>query len=151
MKIIIPKNFSNKIFERIKETAPNETKGALFAQKINDNLYVVDDVYFEKKVGSFAFVELYNNKIYQQFQRKYHEKHNNDFKNHNYIGDWHSHPSFECYPSGFDQLEVQADLQQSNARFLIQTILKIKDDKLVGNCFLYNDIVNALKIEFEIL
>lgn len=150
MKIIMPKTISKKIYQRIKETSPNETKGALFAKKINDDLYEIDAVYFEKIIGTYAFVKLYNNEAYKKFQEKYHAKHLNDYETHNYIGDWHSHPSFECYPSSYDRLEVESDLQKSNAKFLIQMILKNINQSLTGNCFLYNAFVSVEQIELEI-
>lgn len=150
MKIIIPKKLTKKIFNQVKKCRLNETKGALFACKISDEIFEVDDVYIEKKIGSFAFVELVNNEKYQVYQKCYHEKNGYDYVNHNYIGDWHSHPSFELYPSSFDMAEVKKDLKKSNAKFLVQIIVKISNEKLTGNAFYYDRRVTAKQIELII-
>jgi len=122
----------------------------LFAKRLDDDTYEIDEVYLERRVGSIAFVKLYNNHRYKRFQARYHKKHKFDYRKHNYIGDWHSHPSFECVPSGFDMMEVEMDMQESNADFLIQVILKVERNLLVGNAFLYNNEVSAKRIELEI-
>ena len=149
--IIIPKRIRKIIYENVKKHSPNETKGALFACKKDDSTFEIEDIYIEPSVGSFAFVKLYNNKSYKRFCQKYFSKHEDEDNVHNYIGDWHSHPSFSCYPSSYDKQEVEEDLRQSNALFLIQIILKIEHNKLIGNAFLYNKDCSAYKIKLIIL
>jgi [CysO sulfur-carrier protein]-S-L-cysteine hydrolase len=150
MTIILPKKISKILHKQIHRHSPNETKGALFAKQIDDDHYEIDEVYLERQIGSIAFVRLYNNQRYKRFQKQYHAKHDDDFLHHNYIGDWHSHPSFECVPSSFDRMEVEMDLQQSNANFLIQVILKVEYNKLVGDAFLYNKDASAQQIQLDI-
>lgn len=151
MKIIVPEKMSKIILDHVKKYSPNETKGALFARKIDDETFEIDAVYIEKKVGTFAFVILENNCRYKKFQAVYNKKHHYDYKNHNYIGDWHSHPSFALFPSEYDKSEVVEDLTKSNANFLIQMIVKENKGKLIGNCFFYNKQEIAKKIELEII
>jgi proteasome lid subunit RPN8/RPN11 len=148
--LIIPKKIRNDIYEYVNKYSPNETKGALFAEKLDDETYKVEAVYFEKKVGTFAFVTLFNNERYKKFCANYFNKYKNQYEIHNYIGDWHSHPSFSCVPSLYDKNEVIKDLKNSNANFLIQLIVKIEKNCLVGNAFLYNNQVTALKIKLII-
>jgi len=150
MKIVITPKVTKLIYQQVEKYKPFETKGALFARKITDELYEIEEVYLEKKVGSITFVKLYNNKKYQNFQEKYHEKHQHDYVNHNYIGDWHSHPLFLCFPSSFDISEVELDLRNSNAKFLIQVIVKVENHQLIGNAFLYDFENSAMKVDLEI-
>ena len=103
-------------------------------------------MYFEPVIGFFAFVKLYNNKSYRKFCKRYFDKHKGEYHIHNYIGDWHSHPSFSCTPSYYDQQEVEEDLRKSNGQFLIQIILKDKNNRLNGNAYYYNNSVSAKKI-----
>lgn len=150
MKIIIPKKITTKIYNQVVKHSPNETKGALFAEKLDNTTFKIDDVYFESKVGNIAFVELINNNKYKKYQKNYHKQNNYDYTNHNYIGDWHSHPMFELFPSNFDQQEVIRDLEKSNAKFLIQIIVKVINNKLIGNAFYYDRYLTAKKIELFI-
>lgn len=148
--IIIPKRLRILIHSYVKKYSPNETKGALFAKKINDETFEVEDVYLEPNIGTFSFVKLYNNKMYRRFCKQYFDKHKGEYHLHNYIGDWHSHPLFSCNPSYYDIQEVERDLEKSNAKFLIQIILKDENNKLIGNAFYYNKEVSAKKIELII-
>ncbi|HHX70090.1 MAG TPA: hypothetical protein GX708_18830 [Gallicola sp.] len=134
----------------MKKYSPNETKGALFAKRIDDETFEIEKVYFEPNVGSFAFVKLYNNRTYKKFCKNYFDKHVGEYHIHNYLGDWHSHPSFSCTPSSYDVKEVEEDLKKSNAKFLVQIILKDQNNKLVGNAFYYNENISAKKIDLII-
>lgn len=137
MRIIVPKKITNKIFAAVNKAGTKETKGALFAKYVSYNCYEIEDVYISKVKGTNVFSILIVNCSYRKFEKQYFKKYNNDFENHNYIGDWHSHPLFECNPSNYDVHEAFDELENSNANFLIQLIVKIENNKLVGNCFLY--------------
>ena len=122
----------------------------MFAKKLDEETFEIEEVYFEPNIGSFAFVKLYNNTAYKKFCKKYFDKYDGEYHIHNYIGDWHSHPLFSCNPSLYDIEEVEEDLKKSNAKFLIQIILKDQNNKLVGNAFYYNESISARKINLLI-
>ena len=138
MKIIVPKEIAIKIFEAVKKEGLCEIKGSLYAQFISENQYKIEDVFISKNKGTHFFSNLIINHAYHKFEKQYFKKHNYDYVNHNYIGDWHSHPSFECKPSSYDEKEIKTELLSSNAHFLIQLIVKVIDDELCGNCFCCN-------------
>lgn len=135
MRIIVPQEMANKIYDALKNSSPNEIKGALFAERLFDGCFQIDDVYISKKQGTHIFSNLINNATYKKFEKNYFKKHKYDFINHNYIGDWHSHPLFECVPSEYDKKEIEDELSKSNALFLIQLIVKEKNNRLVGRCY----------------
>ncbi len=138
MKIFVPKEITKKIFEAVKKAGKYEIKGALFAKFISSNNYEIEDVYISKEKGTTFFSNLIINYSYKRFEKKYFRFHEYDFVNHNYIGDWHSHPCFECFPSSYDINEAYDELNNSNANFIVQMIVKIENGKLMGNCYLYN-------------
>jgi len=150
LEIIIPAKITSLIKKHIDKYSPLETKGALFAEHLGDNIFKIDSVYLEPKPGTTTYVKLVVNRVYQAFQNSFHKKHQYHFSKFNYIGDWHSHPLFECIPSSFDVEEVQKDLKNSNANFLVQLILKVNQDKLIGNAFYYSNQVSAKKIHLVI-
>lgn len=137
MRIIVPKEVTNKILPTILEAGSLETKGALFARYVSLDCYEIEDVYISKIKGTNFFSNLIINHSYRKFEKRYYKKFKYDYENHNYIGDWHSHPLFECNPSSYDISEAFDELNNSNANFLIQLILKSEDGVLKGNCFLY--------------
>ena len=138
MKIIVPQEITSKIHNAVMESSPNEIKGALFAERLFDECFQIDDVYISQKCGTHIFSNLVNNVTYKRFEKRYFKKHKYDYLNHNYIGDWHSHPLFECVPSNYDNNEIKDELAKSNALFLIQLIVKDENGKLTGRCYFCN-------------
>lgn len=62
-----------------------------------------------------------------------------DYRRFNYLGEWHSHPSFALYPSGTDN-ETMFDIvndPNTGARFAVSLIVKIVDDRLDVRAFAY--------------
>lgn len=151
MKILIKDDVKRLLYDSIKKAGDKEIKGACFARYINDEYFEIEDIYISEIKGTKFFSNLIINNKYKKFVNSYFKKHNFDFTKHNYIGDWHSHPSFSCEPSSYDIKEACDEFIKSNANFLIQIILKIKDDRLFGNCFLYNSLVTAEKCELIIV
>lgn len=148
MKIIVKKEVADKIKKAVKKAGKKEIKGACFAEKIDDNIFEIEDVYISK-IGSFSFSNLVVSFKYRMFENKYFKKHSNDYEKHNYIGDWHSHPSFELVPSSYDKKEVIDELSKSNAHFLIQIIVKISNENLQMKCYHYN--LNTIATPCEII
>lgn len=138
MKIIVPKEISERIYKQVDKNGVNETKGALFAEQTGNEEFLIEDVYMSKTKGNTVFSNLINNCAYKRFEKKYFKKHSFDYEKHNYIGDWHSHPLYECVPSNFDKKELMEELSKSNAIFLIQVILKIENKQLIGKCYFCN-------------
>ena len=147
MKIIIQNDVKTKLYEALTKAGINEIKGACFAYNSSPNVFEIEEVYISPVQGTFAFSNLIINYKYKKFERDYFKRHNYDYEKHNYIGDWHSHPSFDCIPSQYDIKEVLDELSKSNANFLIQLILKIENGKLIGNCYYYNSKEKTIKCE----
>ena len=151
MKIIVQKTVVSKIIDALKRAGLNETKGACFASRISNDCYSIEDVFLSKEKGTTFFSNLKINFSYKRFEKRYFKKHKYDYVNHNYIGDWHSHPSFDCLPSNYDKKEAFEELNNSNANFLIQLIVKLIDNEITGRCFLYlkNSITEECKLVFD--
>lgn len=150
MRIIVKKEIANKIKNAVKKAGVNEIKGACFAEKLDDDVFEIEDAYISPKIGSYAFSNLIISFKYKMFENKYFKKHNYEYEKHNYIGDWHSHPSFELIPSSFDKREVLDELSKSNAHFLIQLIVKICCEELQMKCYYYNANIIAAQCEITI-
>lgn len=151
MKIIVPKEISNKLIEVIVQHNPYEIKGSFYAEQIKENFFIIDDVYVSEISGNRFFSNLIVNARYKKFERDYYSKKNFIYTKYNYIGDWHSHPSYECIPSDYDRKEIRKEFRNSNANFLVQFIFKVIDEKLIGNAFLCkgNEIVKIEELVIE--
>jgi hypothetical protein len=68
------------------------------------------------------------------FRRTKHE-----YRRFNYLGEWHSHPSFVLHPSRTDDdtmFEIVND-PTTRARFAVSIILKVQDGQLDARAFAY--------------
>lgn len=151
MTIVIPKEISELLKKELDFMGQNETKGSFFAERIDNDLFEVNEIYFSKKRGTFSFIKMIIGDEYKKFQKKYHEKYSFDYEKYNYIGDWHSHPSFSCFPSTYDKKEAIDDFKKSNANFIVQFIFKNENDSLIGKAFLYDNSNNALEVNLIIM
>jgi hypothetical protein len=62
-----------------------------------------------------------------------------DYRRFNYLGEWHSHPSFALHPSGADDesmFEIVND-PSTGARFAVSLIVKLDDGRLAAEGFAY--------------
>lgn len=62
-----------------------------------------------------------------------------DYRRFNYLGEWHSHPSFALSPSSRDDetmFEIVND-SSTGARFAVSLIVKLVDDRIHGEAFVY--------------
>jgi hypothetical protein len=88
--------------------------------------------------GSFArFIRSVTGGL-AQLERFFHRT-NRDYARFNYLGEWHSHPSFALQPSGPDD-EAMFDIVEdpaTGARFAVSMIVKLSADSLDARAFAY--------------
>lgn len=135
MKIIVREEIANKLYKILKKAGSKEIKGACFAKFIENETYEIEEIYVSPIIGNSEFSNLIIDLKYKKFENQYFKKKLFDYENHNYIGDWHSHPLFDCRPSNYDIDELKEEVDKSNANFLIQLIIKIENNFLVGRCY----------------
>src|SRR5689334_18972400 len=95
-----------------------EVGGILLAEHVAHDRFVAREATVAS-VGSFArFVR----SIEHAWRRigSFFERTGHDYRRFNYLGEWHSHPQFELYPSGPDDASMFEILAApgSNARFV---------------------------------
>jgi hypothetical protein len=70
---------------------------------------------------------------------RFFERTRRDYKRFNYLGEWHSHPSFALVPSGTDDTTMFdiVDDPSIGARFAVSLIVKVDADRLNAAAFTY--------------
>jgi hypothetical protein len=110
----------------------------MMAEHVGVNLFTVREITIHRR-GTFAsFVRriedawLALTRFFEGTQR--------DYKRFNYIGEWHSHPSFEPLPSGRDH-ESMREIAMDNsvgANFVVLMIVKLSSQGvLIGTTHMY--------------
>lgn len=114
-----------------------EIGGMLFGEHITDDEFRVVDVTVAG-LGSFAnFVRAIGEAI--RHLESFFIETKRDYRRFNYLGEWHSHPSFALEPSGTDDATMCAivDDPSTNARFAVSMIVKMAGESLQAAAFAY--------------
>jgi proteasome lid subunit RPN8/RPN11 len=101
MKIVVAADQSAKLVVALRRSSTNETGGQLFGEQLAPSNFRVTELTVQSRPGTFArfVVDLLQaaKDAVGFFDRTEHR-----YTRYNYIGEWHSHPSFAVQPSGPD-------------------------------------------------
>jgi proteasome lid subunit RPN8/RPN11 len=100
MNLLLPhliiKRLRRKLRGRIREMG-----GIMVGEHVGHDEFRVVDISFQKRGGTFAHFAR-DPAHHKAFLADFFARTGNDYKRFNYLGEWHSHPSFEPLPSGQD-------------------------------------------------
>lgn len=126
MRLLLPLNIQEQLRKFLSHAGDNETGGILMGQHIAKNEFRVLEITRQRGGGSFAFfvrsIKGFIAPLKQFFTRT---KHN--YTEFNYIGEWHSHPSFELLPSLADCESMQSLVEDPSvgATFVVLLLVRI--------------------------
>ena len=130
IKVIIPKRIEYNMVSELKKAGSREIGGVLMGEHLAENTFRIYDITAQSHVGSWiSFVRQLPTSVKKVFNQFF-QKTNYEYTKYNYLGEWHSHPSFELSPSSRD----------------IETMLEIANDKTVGANFAILLIVKFEKV-----
>jgi hypothetical protein len=124
----------------LKEADSQEIGGILMGEYVADEVYRVCDLTVQRQGGTFAsFVRMVRETI-APLRRFFHRTGYN-FTYFNYLGEWHSHPSFTLHPSGVDSetmWEIVND-PQVGANFAVLMVVQLGNSShLEGTVTVYS-------------
>jgi len=108
------------------KAARREIGGILMGEHVAEGVFRVKDLTIQRRGGTFAsFVRIIQEAIGPL--RSFFRATNEDFVRFNYLGEWHSHPSFEAVPSDPDH-ETMRDIIEDpevGANFVVLMVVKL--------------------------
>ena len=115
-----------------------EIGGVLMGEHIGPNEFVIRELTVHRR-GSFAsFLRRIEDALGQM--RDFFTRTGHDYRRYNYLGEWHSHPSFEPLPSSTDDASMLDIVQDAKvgANFAILMIVKLgRIQELVATAHVY--------------
>lgn len=115
----------SRMAQAVKDAGVNEVGGVLVGEHIRDGEFQVTDVSIQTTNGSPAcFVR--RPEEHAAFLSAFHAKTKHDYGRFNYIGEWHSHPSFTAFPSLTDQRSMQDIVEDPEAAAQFAVLLVVK-------------------------
>lgn len=127
MQIVLPSSVRKKICRELSLSGRRETGGLLLAEQLDDEgRFRVVDVTVDPRGGENAFFER-RPELHTQALEAFFEKNGNNFGRFNYLGEWHSHPSFPVTPSTTDISTMQEMVEGAgNIDFSVLMIVRLR-------------------------
>lgn len=125
-----------KIFKALKKYGDYEIGGMLVGYKKEKNHFAISDVTIANDISKFRITKFIREPsksikmLIESFKKK----------KHNYLGEWHSHPSFSLYPSSGDVVTMQGILADKGygVNFVLLIIAKLNNEKADMAGFLFH-------------
>lgn len=138
LTLVLPSNITNQLQQALIRAGRREIGGLLMAEHTGTNQFIVREITINRggTIASFVrHIQEVLSKLNHFFNQTKH-----DYTRFNYIGEWHSHPSFEPIPSGVDHqsmLEIITD-KSVGGHFVVLMVVKLNPHKaLVGSVHTY--------------
>ena len=128
MIIYLPNQIERRLILALEKVGTKEIGGVLMGEHIGEAEFRVVDLTIQKQHGTFAFFVRLVTDAVASLQRFFKQTGYN-YKKFNYLGEWHSHPSFPPTPSSKDiqsMLEIVTDTN-IGANFVILIIVRYKE------------------------
>lgn len=101
VKVLLPKTIVRQLNTALRRAGTREMGGILMGEHVDEGVFRVRAITVQSSGGTnFSFRRLFQ-AVLAPLQRFYHQTHY-DYARFNYLGEWHSHPSFSLEPSRTD-------------------------------------------------
>lgn len=126
MKIALPRKIAAKFKKVLRRAGRREIGGILMGEQLEPGIFRIIDFSVDEKSGSVVhFVRSVED--HQASLEKFFSKTDHDFSRFNYLGEWHSHPSFSVQPSNTDIVSMYSLVNnEQNINFAVLLILKLR-------------------------
>ena len=139
-----------RLVAALQTAGTREIGGQLFGEQLAPSDFLVTDIAIQRRMGSVArfFVDLVQaaREAARFFNRTGHR-----YARYNYIGEWHSHPSFAVTPSGTDistmrHLVCDPDFKGS---FAVLMIVRLAGESLSAAAWVFDPTGGEQDVELE--
>lgn len=138
LTLILPADQHELLLAALRKAGRREVGGILMGEHAGPNLFVVRDMTVHRRGAFASFVRRIEDAIGKL--RAFFQQTGHDYTQFNYLGEWHSHPSFAPCPSRTDDLSMLQIVQDEivGANFAVLLITKLGlDGELVATVHTY--------------
>lgn len=125
LTLILPPEQNDLLLVALGKAGRREVGGILMGEHVGPNLFIVREMTVHRRGAFASFVRRVEDAIGSL--RLFFQKTGDDYTRFNYLGEWHSHPSFAPYPSGTDDVSMLQIVQDEKvgANFAVLLIAKL--------------------------
>jgi len=150
VRLLLPNDQMEILRNALHRAGTDEIGGQIFGEQLAPSDFRATDLTFQKRPGTFArfivdFVQAARDAI-NFFDRTKHQ-----YERFNYIGEWHSHPSFEVRPSATDIEAMRALVSDGEfrGRFAVLMITRLDGDQISSAAWLFDPAGHELAVTLE--
>lgn len=125
LTLILPPEQRELLLTALQKASQREVGGILMGEHIGPNLFIIREMTVHRHGAFASFVRRIEDAIGKL--RAFFRETGHDYSRFNYIGEWHSHPSFSPYPSKTDDMSMLQIVQDQTigANFAVLLIAKL--------------------------
>lgn len=125
LTLILPPEQQESLITALRSAERREVGGILMGEHAGPNLFIVREMTVHRRGAFASFVRRIEEAIGRL--RAFFRETGHDYARFNYLGEWHSHPSFPPYPSRTDDLSMLQIVQDESvgANFAVLLIAKL--------------------------
>jgi [CysO sulfur-carrier protein]-S-L-cysteine hydrolase len=110
MKLHLHPDQLQSMARHLRKAGASEIGGVLVGEHVAENEFRLVDLSFQRSTGTEAcFIR--RPEEHKRFFSAFFRRTGEDFRRFNYLGEWHSHPAFPAVPSGTDEAQMQAIIE----------------------------------------
>lgn len=152
MRLRLPPDQANLIREALRRAGTREIGGQIFGEQLAPSDFLASEITFQSRPGTFArfvvdLIQAARDAI-RFFDRTDHR-----YTKFNYIGEWHSHPSFDVRPSTADVSAMRALVSDSdfNGNFAVLMITRLDRANLIIGAWIFDPAGNEQPVTLELM
>ena len=138
LTLILPPDQHELVLAALRWAGRRAVGGILMGEHAGPNLFVVREMTVHRRGAFASFVRRIEDAVGKL--RAFFQNTGHDYTRFNYLGEWHSHPSFSPYPSKTDDFSMLQIVQDENvgANFAVLMIIKLGlDGELIATVHTY--------------
>lgn len=124
MQIELENDIRFRLRKALRQAGRREVGGMIFAEELGQGNFRVIDFSLDARSGSRSTFrrdpEVHRKALNDFFRRTGH-----DFTRFNYLGEWHSHPSFSAHPS-HDDIATMTELVEANENISFAVLMIVR-------------------------
>jgi integrative and conjugative element protein (TIGR02256 family) len=127
MRIELAHEIEKRLRKDLRQAGRREIGGMLFAEQLAPAHFKLIDFSTDRDAGDHTHFQR-DPKVHQQALDAFFDRTGRDYSRFNYLGEWHSHPSFPINPSAED-LQTMVDLVEtpnSSISFALLLIVRLR-------------------------
>jgi proteasome lid subunit RPN8/RPN11 len=125
MRLEVTQAFADRIRADLKRAGRQEIGGMLFAEQLSPNRFRIVDCSTDFRSGSHSTFRR-DPAVHNALLRQFFERTGHDYQRFNYLGEWHSHPSFSVRPSPEDVAEMTSLVQDNRSEISFAVLLVVR-------------------------